>query len=261
MAGAQERTRAKLPKILAHRGASADAPENTLPAFRLALEQGADGLELDVWRCATGEVVVHHDADARRTGGAALRIQRAALRELRALDVGAWKDARFRGERIPLLAEVLEALPDVLVNVELKSDRLPDLGLPGAVARVLRAAGAAERCVLSSFDPILLLAARAAVPEVPRAVLFDRGRAWALRMAVTARAADAEGVHPRAQVVTSERMARWRRSGLAVRPWTVDDVREVERLARLGVDAIVTNRPAAALTAARRAVTAPATPR
>src|SRR5574340_963930 len=90
------------PQILGHRGASADAPENTLAAFRLALEQGADGFELDAWRGGTGEV--------------------------------------------------LEALPGALVNVELKSAGLPDLALAGAVARVLRAARAAERCVVSSFD-------------------------------------------------------------------------------------------------------------
>src|SRR5512138_1004030 len=103
------------PLVLGHRGASADAPENTLAAFRLAVDQGADGVELDVWRCATGEVVVHHDADTRRTAGERVRIDRATWAELRALDVGAWKGAPFRGERIPTLAEVLEAAPSVLV--------------------------------------------------------------------------------------------------------------------------------------------------
>src|SRR4029453_13086438 len=92
------------PLVLGHRGASADAPENTLAAFRLARAQGADGVELDVRRCATGEVVVIHDGDARRTAGAPLRIAEAPLAALRALDAGAWKGERFRGERIPLLA-------------------------------------------------------------------------------------------------------------------------------------------------------------
>lgn len=257
MAGVADTTPANRPRILAHRGASADAPENTLSAFRLAAEQGADGVELDVWRCATGEVVVHHDAGAARTGGVALLIRRATLRELRGLDVGAWKHPRFRGERIPLLAEVLEALPGAFVNVELKSDGRPDLPLAAAAARVVRAAGAAGRCVLSSFDGLLLAAARAAAPDLPRAVLCDAGAGWEVRAAVTARLVRAEAIHPRAALVTAASLASWRRRGLVIRAWTVDDEREVARLARLGVDAIVTNRPAAALAAARRAVTSP----
>src|SRR5512140_2542862 len=135
------------PAIIAHRGASADAPENTLAAFRLALELGADGVELDVWRCATGEVVVHHDEDTRRVAGAALLVPDAPLAALRALDVGAWKGERFRGERIPLLAEVLAALPAAVVNVELKS-RGRDVRLAAAAARVLRASGAQGRVIV-----------------------------------------------------------------------------------------------------------------
>src|SRR5512140_2434513 len=106
------------PLVLGHRGASADAPENTLAAFRLALAQGADGVELDVWRCATGEVVVVHDEDLRRVAGLPVRVPDATLAELRAADVGAWKGEAFRGERVPLLEEVLSALPAAVVNVE-----------------------------------------------------------------------------------------------------------------------------------------------
>src|SRR5512141_1462298 len=91
------------PLVLGHRGASADAPENTLAALELALRQGADGVELDVWRCATGEVVVHHDADLERTAGLPLRIDRTPWTALRAADVGAWKGARWAGERPPRL--------------------------------------------------------------------------------------------------------------------------------------------------------------
>src|SRR5512146_2344972 len=140
------------PLVLGHRGASGEAPENTVVAFRMAVEQGADGVELDVWRCGTGEVVVHHDPDARRPAGAAVRITTASLRQLRSLDGGAWKGETFRGERIPTLREVAEALPGSVLNVELKSSGMPDLGLPGAVFRVLRDARALDRCVVSSFD-------------------------------------------------------------------------------------------------------------
>src|SRR5512147_2878351 len=89
------------PLVLGHRGASAEAPENTLAAFRLAMEQGADGVELDAWCCATGEVVVVHDEDTGRVAGEALAVPETPWTALHALDVGAWKGDRFRGERIP----------------------------------------------------------------------------------------------------------------------------------------------------------------
>src|SRR5512138_3415358 len=186
------------PLVLGHRGASADAPENTLAAFRLAVAQGADGVELDVWRCATGEVVVAHDEDARRVAGVDIRIPDAPLSALRALDVGAWKGARFRGERIPLLAEVLEALPRALVNVELKSRGGRDLGLAHAVAEDVHRARAEARVVVSSFDWRLVAAFRLASPDVPTGLLFDGTRAWWVRTALAIRTLRPAALHPEA---------------------------------------------------------------
>ncbi|HEX9291556.1 MAG TPA: glycerophosphodiester phosphodiesterase family protein [Anaeromyxobacteraceae bacterium] len=241
------------PLVMGHRGASADAPENTLAAFRLAIEQGADGVELDVWRCGSGEVVVQHDADTRRTGGASLRIASATLAELRRLDVGAWKGERFRGERIPLLAEVLEALPGAAVNVELKSTGAPDLALALAVHRALREARAEERCIVSSFDYALLAAFRLAAPRVASGVLFAADQWWRTREVVGTRLLRPRAVHPDRQLVTPERARAWSARGLEVNVWTVDDPGEVERLCGLGAAAIISNRPAPAREAVRRA--------
>lgn len=230
------------PLVLGHRGASEDAPENTLAAFRLALAQGADGVELDVWRCRSGEVVVLHDEDLRRVAGSPLRVGEATLAELRALDVGAWKSPRFRGERVPLLREVLEALPGAIVNVELKS-RGRDLRLARAVAGELARAGAEGRVIVSSFDFRLVSAFRLAAPAVPVGLLFDGDHPWRLRTALAARLLRAAAVHPDVALVTPARVARWRRRGLGVNVWTVDAPADVERLVALGVDAIVTNAP------------------
>jgi glycerophosphoryl diester phosphodiesterase len=230
------------PLVLGHRGASEDAPENTLAAFRLALAQGADGVELDVWRCRSGEVVVLHDEDARRVAGSPLRVREATLGELRALDVGAWKGPRFRGERVPLLREVLEALPGALVNVELKS-RGRDLELARATAGEIARAGAEGRVIVSSFDFRLVSAFRLAAPAVPVGLLFDGDHPWRLRTALAARLLRAAAVHPALGLVTPARVARWRRRGLAVNVWTADAPADVERLVSLGVDAIVTNAP------------------
>jgi glycerophosphoryl diester phosphodiesterase len=232
------------PLVLGHRGASAEAPENTLAAFRLAMAQGADGVELDVWRCATGEVVVIHDEDLARVAGAPLRVEASPLAALRAFDVGAWKGERFRGERIPLLSEVLDALPDAIVNVELKSRGGRDLGLAHAAAEVIWRAGAGGRVVVSSFDWRLLAAYRLASPDVPAGLLFEPSRAWRLRTFLGIRALRPAAIHPDRAVATDARVRRWSARGLAVNVWTVDDPAEAARLGRAGAAAIITNVPA-----------------
>jgi glycerophosphoryl diester phosphodiesterase len=237
--------------VLGHRGASADAPENTLAAFRLAIEQGADGVELDAWRCATGEVVVVHDEDLARVGGAPLRVPDSPLAALRAVDVGAWKGERFRGERIPLLSEVLEALPGAIVNVELKSRGGRDLGLARAAAEAIWRAGAGGRVVVSSFDWRLLAAFRLASPDVAAGLLFEPTRAWRLATALAVRALRPAAVHPDLALATDARVRRWSGRGLAVNVWTVDDPAEAVRLARAGAAAVITNAPAAIAAALR----------
>jgi len=224
-----------------------------MAAFRLALKQGADGVELDVWRCGTSEVVVHHDADTARTSGVARRVANTSLGELRGLDVGVWKDERFRGERIPLLAEVLEGLPGATVNVELKSTGIPDLELARAVARVIRDARAEDRCIVSSFDYAILAAFRVAAPGLASGVLFAADQRWRARELVGTRLLRPRAVHPEAALVTPERARGWARRGLAVNAWTVDAPEEVERLCGLGAAAVITNRPAVARAAVHKA--------
>jgi glycerophosphoryl diester phosphodiesterase len=231
------------PLVLGHRGASAEAPENTIAAFRLAIERGADGVELDVWRCASGEVVVAHDEDTARTAGERLRIPDAPLSALRALDVGAWKGPAFRGERIPLLEEALEAVPRGVVNVELKSRGGRDLRLAQAAARAVARAGAAPRVIASSFDWRLLLAFRLAAPEVPAGLLFDGGRAWRARTWIATRLFAPAAVHPDRALVTDARLRAWIARGLAVNVWTVDDPADAARLTKGGAAALVTNVP------------------
>src|SRR5918996_3928143 len=133
-------------KILAHRGASGQAPENTIPAFRAAVEERADGVELDVRICASGEVVVCHDRTLRRLMGVGWEIARTPWWKLRRADVGT--RLGFAAARIPLLEEVLAFLPTtMLVNVELKCETASDGGLVARTAEVIRAAHAEERVV------------------------------------------------------------------------------------------------------------------
>jgi len=234
------------PLVLGHRGASRDATENRLAAFRLAMAQGADGVELDVWRCRTGEVVVFHDQDAQRLAGSSLRIGRASLADLRRLDLG-------RGERIPLLHEVLEALPGAVLNVELKSGRVGDPRLASEVGRILREHGAEERVIVSSFDHLLLSAFRLLEPRIAVGLLFEKRRAWKMRLAVSRQLLPSAALHPGLSLTTVEQMRDWSRQGRAVLVWTVDDPAEVARLCELRAAAVITNTPGPTREMVRRA--------
>ena len=237
-------TRSGRPLVWGHRGASADAPENTLAAFRLAQEQGADGVELDAQRCASGEVVVLHDESLGRTTGFAGLVTQADWARIRTLDAGARKAEKFRGERVPLLREVLEALP-LLVNVELKCEYADDRGLTAEVVRVVNDARAQERVLLSSFNPLCLARARLLAPRIPRALLFESGQPWALRSALSAPALGVAALHPEHVLATDAQVARWRKRGYSVACWTVDDPDRAAALFQSGVAGVITNRPAA----------------
>jgi glycerophosphoryl diester phosphodiesterase len=231
------------PVVWAHRGASFDAPENTLAAFALAEQQGADGIELDAQLCQSGEVVVLHDESLGRTTGYAGLIGETPWSVVRTLDAGSRKHERYRGERIPLLAEALRGFPR-LVNVEIKCDRADDRGLTAAVVRVIREARAEERVLLSSFNPLCLLRARVLAPKLLRALLFESDSAWPLRSALSAPLLAAVALHPENVLATRQRIARWRKRGYRVTVWTVDDPAEAMRLVEWGANGVITNRPA-----------------
>lgn len=234
-------TRGARPRVWAHRGASAHAVENTVTAFELAKAHGADGVELDVMSCASGEVIVFHDDDLARLAGRAERIATLPWSEL--------AKVRLRGtERIPMLEDALRACGDLPVNVEIKSPRLGGAGaLPARVAQVVRAAKAEERVLISSFDPAALWMLHAAAPELPLAYLFEAKLPRALRSAAAAALAGASAVHPEHVLCTPEQVATWRSAGLAVNAWTVDDPRRLRELAAAGVDGVFANDPKAAI--------------
>ncbi len=231
------------PLNLAHRGASRVAPENTRAAFRIALEEGADGFELDVRFSRDGVPVVIHDADLRRTTNGAGRVEEQTAAALRALDAGAWFDPRFAGERIPTLEEVLETFGDsVRYNIELKAFTLRDLRRIPAVVERVRRSGLAERVLLSSFNPLALRWAWRLAPEIPRGLLVPISP-LPLRRAWLAFLAPHQARHLPFPLI-NEQVVRWcRRRGYAVVAWTVNAPEEMRRLIRLGVEAIITDEP------------------
>lgn len=230
-------------QILAHRGASRDAPENTLRAFEEAVLQRADGVELDVQVCSSGEVVVCHDERLDRLAGVPWEVQRTPWWKLRGLDV-ATRLGFKTSQRIPLLEEVLEVLPpEMLVNVELKCERVDDYGLTARTVEVIRRCAATERVVVSSFNPLCLARLAALAPGLRRGYLIDPDRSFLLHGAILAPLVSRFSVHPYFGACSSARVARWRAAGYSVAVWTVDQPAEATRLRSLGVEYLITNRP------------------
>jgi glycerophosphoryl diester phosphodiesterase len=230
------------PLILGHRGASARQLENTTRAFEQAIRDGADGVELDVQRCRSGGIFVFHDETLARLAGRPERLVDLSGDAIRAIRLAG-------GHPIPTLAEALEACgPSALVNIELKlsGGASRDIrALVDAVAIEVRRAGAFPRVVVSSFSPRAVWAWRQRHPRA--AYIFERiprGVApWPLQPAWLARHLRPFAVHPEATLCTARTVAAWRRLGLRITPWTLDDPAELRRVCALGVDGIITNDP------------------
>lgn len=225
------------PLILGHRGASHAAPQNTLKAFRLALEQGADGVELDVHLSRDGVPVVIHDArvDAHTNGHGA--VAELTLAELKALDAG-------EGERIPTLEEVLTSLPEhFIINVELKSEKVLGDALERTVAALVRRIGATGRVWYSSFNPFSLRRVRAVEREVPCGFLYDETYPPPVVRKALTPFTPHEALHPHHPLITAEYIQQAHARGLRVYTWTLDDVARARELAAWGIDGIITNEP------------------
>jgi glycerophosphoryl diester phosphodiesterase len=232
------------PLNIAHRGASREAPGNTLAAFRLAAQMGADAIELDVHLSADGVPVVIHDFSVDRTTNGTGKVSALTLGQMRQLDVVSAFHPAFAGERIPSLAEVLQAVDErLLLNIELKGLSYRDSGLARAVIGVVSAAAIGDRCLLSSFNPFLLRRAKQLAPEIPVGLLYSPDLPLPLRRVWAGPFVKHEARHPQHTMVDHHYLGWARRRGYRVNTWTVDDRAEMRRLIRLGVDGVITNRP------------------
>lgn len=235
-------------EIIGHRGASFDAPENTLASLRLAWEQGADGVEFDVHQSRDGHIVLSHDPDTRRAAGVAGLIADRTLDELRRLDVGRWKGPGFAGECIPTLDEALATVPAgkrPLIEMKCGPAAVPELG------RVLAASGLRpEQTIVISFNADAITATKAALPDVPaywivRLTEGDPPRTWGIdELIARAKAMRADGLDVSADpAVTPGFVRAAEAAGLPVYVWTVNDAATARRLADAGVAGIATDRP------------------
>ncbi len=237
----------EIPKLIAHRGASASAPENTLAAFRMAWEEGADGIEGDFYLTYDGEVVCIHDDKTKHTADQNLPVKSSTLAQLRELDYGTWKDPKFQGEKIPLLSEVLDELPPgKWFFLEIKDT--PRIVKP--IAEILaKKRPDKDKVILISFNKDVIKACRETMPEyranllssldkfpnegVPDAILRDL------------EGCGSQGVSFKATApVSKEWLAKARGKDGVLMAWTVDTQKDALKAIELGADFIGTNRPA-----------------
>lgn len=231
------------PRVIAHRGASKRAPENTVRAFLAAVSYGADAIELDAKLTRDGAVVVHHDHTLDRTTSGTGRLDRRRLAELETLDAGIRFGSDYAGERIPTLRRVFEALGErVLYDIELSNYRQPFNRLPDSVLRLVREFGFQDRVLVSSFNPLALWRAKEDLPEVPRALLLTHREPWWIRRML--------GAGPPVEVVQLEdRLSKQgaiqavQKGGRKVHVWVVNDRSRMQELLSWGVDGVITDLP------------------
>lgn len=237
------------PLLFAHRGCSFLAPENTMEAFSLAKRLGAPGLELDIHRCKSGQLVVLHDDTLLRTTGLNRHIEECTWDELEDLDAGSWFDKGFSHCRLPMLQEVLETfLPDLYIDIELKTRRTSGDPLPEALAEMLASFGrrAEGHITVSSFNPLALRSFKKYAPQIPTAVI------WCDDPELPSYLHHGEGrwlsgcdylkpIHHKVNRTFSLMLGKLGRRPIV--PWTVDDPDLARKLLDKSCAGLITNKP------------------
>jgi glycerophosphoryl diester phosphodiesterase len=229
------------PEIIAHRGASYLAPENTVSAAKLAWELGTDAVEIDIHFSKDGQIMVNHDKDTKRTAGENYVIKETDAAVLRKLDLGKWKDEKYTGEKMPFLAEVIETVPEgkiLVVEIKCTSEVLP------ALKEVVGDSGKKDQIIFIAFDWQTILDTKTQFPgnECYWLSSTKAGLPGKMKEAVEL---GLDGVNLQSKVIDSKTMELANELGIKkMLCWTVDDPAEAKRLAELGVKGITTNRPA-----------------
>lgn len=236
----------RAPVIIAHRGASRQAPENTMAAFKRALELGTGGIELDVHLSTDGHLMVTHDEQVDRTSNGKGLVRDKSSGELRELDFGSWFSPEFKDEKIPELEEVLQLIAgwDGLLNIEIKNGPIFYPGIEQAVADAVKKYNISQRTIISSFNHYSLVEIRKLMPEIKTAPLYMAGlyEPWEY-----ARSMGACAIHPLFYNIVPEVMKGCKTNGILVNPFTVDQPEHIKAMISAGVDGIITNVPDIAL--------------
>ena len=232
------------PLLIGHRGYPARFPENTLAAFKGAMDAGCDMIELDVTLTRDRRVVVIHDDTLGRTTNGSGSVRERTLEEIRGLDAGSWFGPRFAAERVPLLDEVIALTAGrCMLNIEIKEsayeEGYPADAIEHQVAELVKTGAAMDRVIVSSFDR-RILERLARLPAPPALAYITDAGAEPEVMGVL-RAIRAFSWHPRRTALTREQVERVHAEGMKIFPWTINTHAEAEPLLQLGVDGLICN--------------------
>lgn len=236
--------------VIAHRGSNKVAPQNTMPAFRQAIEEGTDGFETDVHLTKDGQLVICHNYTVDETSDGTGLITSYTLEELKKLDFGSYFSEDFRGTRLPTLDEFLEltsAYGESVINIELKSPPKNRLEMVRKTLDAIVKYNVLERVIISSFDSRILKAVKSIEPQCKTAFLYPATNPSTHRFEsvpfLTVKSTGADIIHPISAFVNRSLVHTAHKLGLKVNVWTVDDEPTVRRLLACGVDGIITNCP------------------
>ncbi|HOJ10025.1 MAG TPA: glycerophosphodiester phosphodiesterase [Clostridiales bacterium] len=236
----------KKPIIIAHRGASAYAPENTLSSFQKALEMKAGGIEIDVHLTKDGYPVVVHDEKLGRTCNGTGFIKEKTLEELKELDFGSWFSPEFANEKIPTLKETMDLIADknILFNIEIKNGPIFYPGIEKVVVDMVRMYNMSENVIVSSFNHYSLAEVKNIAPEIKIGLLYSAGlyNPWEY-----AKMVGAEAIHPFYMSIHPEAVKMCNDNGILVNPYTINNPEHMQLALLAGVDGIITNYPDIAL--------------
>ena len=233
--------------VIAHRGASAYYPENTMAAFRGAVEMGAEMIELDIMMSKDGVPVAFHDAHLDDHTDGTGELKNYTLKELQALDAGSWFDARFSGEKIPTLEEVLEfAAGTISLNIEIKTEAVTD-SLSGGVEEksleLVKKFGMEEHVLFSSFDYRAIAHLKELDAEIPAALLYEESQSGAMLPSQLLAKYQADAFNCSYRQLDNKRLKDIEEHNIPVFVYTVDQPRRMRKLLKKGVTGIFTNKP------------------
>ncbi|HEY9790453.1 MAG TPA: glycerophosphodiester phosphodiesterase [Candidatus Obscuribacterales bacterium] len=249
-AAVADSSQTRSPLIIAHRGGRRWAPENTLAAFKRSVDAHVDGIELDIHRCKTGELIVIHDETLQRTTNGAGLVKDKTLAELKSLDAGSWYKPEFKDERLPLLSEVLDLVDGKCsVNVEIKDTPIAYPGIDDALIELLSHYKYPEKIIVSSFDHAILKSFHAKAPQYKVGFL---DAAIPASIGEYAQIVGATAWNPDYEVLRTDAVTDAHAAGLKIFTWTVNKPEEWNKLNKMGVDGIITDDPVGAIEALRK---------
>jgi glycerophosphoryl diester phosphodiesterase len=233
--------------IIAHRGASAYYPENTIPAFEGAIAMGADMVEFDVQLTRDKEVVVFHDENISRCTDGRGRVADFSLAALKKRDAGKWFDADFKNTRVPTLAEVLDVCKNkIAVNIEIKTEAVRKTffgGIEEKCLKIVDQCGMNGHVVYSSFDPRAIIHLKQIDANVTAAVLFEKKLYGSLLPSDIMELVGADAFNCSRTELNKKRLANIKLNNIPVNIYTVNDAKGMKRFVHMGVNGIFTNHP------------------